>query len=271
MNGVPLLELQRVTRWFGATRAVDAVSLRLGTAETVALVGASGSGKTTVARLIVGLETPDAGTVRLLGVDVAAARGPRRRAILGRVGMIAQDPYAALSPSASVLDVVAEPLRIAGVGACEAGHRAARALADVGLGEPRSHAHTADELSGGERQRVGLARAIVHEPALLIADEATSMLDAPRQQEFVRLLPRVRSGRSLALLFITHDLALAAQACERVVVMDAGRIVEDGPAETVLAEPRAASTRALVDAARARQAVMTQVLRAVRSQWPRGS
>jgi peptide/nickel transport system ATP-binding protein len=260
MNEQPLLELVGVGRRFGTLTAVDGADLRVDRDESVALVGRSGSGKTTLARLIVGLERPDAGSVRLLGEDVASLRGERRRSILTRVGLIGQDPYASLSPSASVLDIVAEPLLIGRVPAREARRRAEAALAEVGLADPGFRSRIADELSGGERQRVGLARAIVPEPVLLIADEPTSMLDAPRQEGLLRLLAEVRSAHRTALLFITHDLALAATACERVVVMDAGRIVEDGRPQAVLASPRAEATRALVAAARARATVMDRVV-----------
>jgi ABC-type glutathione transport system ATPase component len=224
--------------------------------ESVALVGRSGSGKTTICRLAVGLERPDTGLVRVLGADLAALRGDRRTAVLTRIGVISQDPYAALSPSARVLDIVAEPLLIARVPKAEAWMRAEAALADVGLRGRAFHARTSDELSGGERQRVGLARAIAPEPALLIADEPTSMLDAPRQQELLGTLAAVRAVRRMALLFITHDLALAAEACGRIVVLDLGRVVEDGPAARVLGSPMAEVTRALVVAARARSALM---------------
>jgi peptide/nickel transport system ATP-binding protein len=148
--------------------------------------------------------------------------------------------------------MVAEPLRISGVVADEARACAAIALADVGLAHPDFQARIADELSGGERQRVGLARAIVSRPALLIADEPTSMLDATRQRELLELLAGVRAAHPMALLFITHDLGLAAAACERIVVLDAGRVVEAGRADVVLTAPRAPATRALVEAARAR-------------------
>lgn len=255
MSGAPVLELARVTRGYGATRAVDAVDLRVGAAESVALVGRSGSGKTTIARLVVGLEPPDSGVVRLRGVDLVSTRRTARRSLLARVGLIAQDPYASLSPSMRIIDIVAEPLRIAGVGATEARERATRALIAVDLGDPSLHGRTADELSGGECQRVGLARAVVTEPDLVVADEPTSMLDAPRQREFLAILGAIRARRPLALLLVTHDLALAMGTCDRVVTLEAGRVVEDGPTDAVLAMPQAPATRALLGAARARQAV----------------
>jgi ABC-type glutathione transport system ATPase component len=260
MTMPPILELAGVSRRYGSVLALDHVDLRVEVHESVALVGRSGSGKTTISRLIVGLEPPDTGVVRLLGEDVTALRGERRRAVLGRVGLIGQDPYAALSPSARVLDIVSEPLRIGRTQGGEARRRAAAALAEVGLEGAVFHARTADELSGGERQRVALARAIVTDPWLLIADEATSMLDAPRQQVLLGLLTEVRSTRPTALLFITHDLALAAAACRRVVVLDAGRVAEDGPTPEVLTSARSEAARALVDAAHVRAAMMAAVV-----------
>ncbi len=237
--------------------AVDAVELSIGAGESIALAGRSGAGKTTLARLIVGLERPDRGSVRVLDRDLAALRGGRRRAVLSQIGMVSQDPYAALSPSMPVLEIVLEPLRIAGIPGPAARERAAAALADVGLGDTGFWQRTTDELSGGERQRVGLARAIAPQPALLLADEPTSMLDATRQREFLDLLRGVRAARSMALLFITHDLALAAAACDRLAVIDAGRIVEDGPTTVLMTRPAAEATQALVAAARARSALLT--------------
>jgi ABC-type glutathione transport system ATPase component len=259
----PVVVLERVTRTFpgrsggqGGVAAVDSVGLSVGPRESIALVGRSGAGKTTLARLIVGLEPPDAGSVRVLGRDLADLRGRHRRAVLSRIGMVSQDPYAALSPSMSVLEIVLEPLRIAGIPRPAALERAIAALADVGLDDERFWQQTSDELSGGERQRVGLARAIAPRPALLLADEPTSMLDATRQQEFLDLLRRIRAARSMALLYITHDLALAAAVCDRLAVIEAGRIVEDGPTVALLAGPAAPATQALVAAARARSAML---------------
>lgn len=259
MTAWPILGMEGVSKRFGAVRAVDALDLRIGVHESVALVGRSGSGKTTVARLIVGLEHPDAGVIRLLGEDLATLRQDRRRAVLTRVGLISQDPYAALSPSARIADIVAEPLLIARVRAREARGRAAAALAEVGLGDQRYGVRTTDQLSGGERQRVGLARAIAPEPVLLIADEPTSMLDTTRQRELLELLAAVRATRPMALLFITHDLALAAETCERIAVMDAGRVVEHGRTSDVLRSPRTPASLALVGAGRIRSAAMAAV------------
>jgi ABC-type glutathione transport system ATPase component len=265
-SGRPIVSLDRVSRSFpgrGAAQPIAAacrVELSIAPGESVALVGRSGAGKSTVARLVVGLERPDEGVVRVLGEDLASIRGGRRRATLAQIGLILQDPYAALSPAMTVLDIVLEPLRIGRVPRSIAEARAARALTDAGVGDAGMWARTSDELSGGERQRVGLARAIAPEPALLLADEPTSMLDASRQLEFLALLRAVRSTRPMALLFITHDLALAAAACDRLVVIDAGRIVEDGPCAALLTTPEAAATRALVAAARARSALMAAAL-----------
>ncbi len=232
--------------------AVDGVDLVIRPGEAVGLVGPSGAGKSTLARMILGLEPPDSGRVRLFGVDLGAVSGSDRRAVLRRVGVVFQDPYAALSPSLTVLDIVLEPLLVHRSPMTSARTRAIEALEAVGLADPRFRRRLPDQLSGGERQRAGLARAIALRPELLIADEPTSMLDASRQLEFVELVRDLRSRYGLTLLFVTHDLALAAAACDRLVVLDAGRVVEDGPVTGIVAEPRAAVTKSLVAAVRAR-------------------
>jgi peptide/nickel transport system ATP-binding protein len=235
-----------------AVTAVADVTFDVRAGESVGLIGGSGAGKSTVARLGVGLLQPDAGTVRIDGSDLAAARGGERRALRRRLHLLFQDPYTSLPRHMRVADAVAEPLVIHRVG--DAGERRARAveaLAEVGLTPAERYAaRRADELSGGERQRVALARALVLRPALLIADEPTGMLDASARLELHGLMDDLRRAHGLAYLYITHDLALADGFCDRLVVLHEGRVVEQGDAGAVLGAPASPWTQALVSAAR---------------------
>ncbi len=242
-----LLELQDVTRRYRRGRhvvvGVEGVSLTVRAGERVGLVGASGAGKSTLAALVVGLLAPDQGRVLVDGRRRSGGRPD------GRFHLVAQDPYASLAPHATVAWSVAEPLRVRGEGP----HRGqvAAALEEVGLTPVERyldrHPH---ELSGGERQRVALARAVVGRPALVVADEPTQMVDVLARRDLLALLRRLAADHGMAWLYVTHDLAVARSFCQRLVVLDAGRVVEQGPTERVLGEPRCTQTRALVDSSR---------------------
>ena len=242
----PLLELHEVTRGYRVGRrttvGVQDVSLTVRAGERVGVVGASGAGKSTLAALVVGLLAPDAGQVLVDGA-------PRSGRPDGRVHLVAQDPYAALAPHATVAWSVAEPLRIRGERPSQ--HELAAALDEVGLTPAGRylgrHAH---QLSGGERQRVALARAVIARPSLVVADEPTQMVDVLARRDLLALLRRLAEDDGTAWLYVTHDLAVARSFCERLVVMDAGRIVEHGTTQEVLDAPRTAPARALVGAAR---------------------
>lgn len=229
--------------------AVAGFSLRLAPGESVALVGESGAGKSTVGRLILGLEQPDAGHVVFEGVDLARLDGGARRRQRRRMHLILQNPYESLHPGMRVRDAVGEPLAINGVDGEDRRRRVGCALEDVGL-TPGSafldrHPH---ELSGGQRQRVALARAFVAEPRLVVADEPTSMLDASLRAEILDLMMGMRERLMTAFVFITHDLAVAHQVSDRVVVMRDGHVVESGPTGQVVAEPQHPYTRMLIAA-----------------------
>ncbi|HUK12878.1 MAG TPA: dipeptide/oligopeptide/nickel ABC transporter ATP-binding protein [Thermoanaerobaculaceae bacterium] len=231
--------------------ALDGVSFELGLGEIVGLVGRSGAGKSTLARVLIGLEPVDAGEVRYQGTRLDSLDGAARQRFRADVQPVFQDPFNALDPRQPVGAIVAEPLavhRIAPRGERRA--LVARLLADVGLPSDaaflRRRPH---ELSGGERQRVALARALACEPRALILDEPVSALDASVRGQVLNLLLGMRERRSLAMLVIAHDVALVARLCQRVVVMAAGRIVEQGPAPTLLGSPAQAATRELVAAA----------------------
>ncbi|MER8237071.1 ABC transporter ATP-binding protein [Streptomyces sp. NPDC094049] len=226
-------------------RAVDGVDLDIGAGEIVALVGESGCGKTTLARSLLGLVRPTAGTVsfdgRPLGRSAAALKAYRKRAQL-----VLQDPSGSLNPRHTVYDAVAEGLRVHGYPGDER-EAVAGALARAGLRPPeRFFLRYPHELSGGQRQRVVIAGALVLGPELLVADEPVASLDASVRGEILALLLRLRDELGLAALVVTHDLGLAWNIADRVAVMYLGRVVESGPVESVLTRPRHPYTQALL-------------------------
>lgn len=255
----PLLELREVSKTFPRTGvvAVDGVSLMVGAGEAVGLVGSSGAGKTTVARLVAGLEVADSGTVLLDGIDVAGLGRRARRRLRRRVHLIFQDPYSSLAPHLRVADLVAEPLVIQHREAGDArATKVAEALESVCLSPARYLQRWPHELSGGERQRVALARALVGRPDLVVADEPTAMLDPRVRAELLALMGALQRAHALAWLLITHDLAVADGFCDRLVVMATGEVVEDGRTASVIEWPTHPATAALVCAARRLQAGM---------------
>jgi oligopeptide/dipeptide ABC transporter ATP-binding protein len=226
--------------------AVDDVSFAIGAGETLALVGESGSGKTTVARAVLQLNRPTAGKILFQGRDLATLRGPSRRAIMRDAQVVFQDPYSSLSPRMTVRDIIAEPLRAHGrMSGRELDARILTLLEMVGLGTQhlwrRPH-----EFSGGQCQRIAIARALALEPKLLILDEPTSALDVSVQARILVLLAGLQERLHLAYLFVAHDLAVVESVADRIAVMYLGRLVETGPAEAVLHEPRHPYTVALL-------------------------
>ena len=239
------LEVQFKTR--GATaKAVDGVSLEWRRREILGIVGESGCGKSTLARAVLALVEPAAGEVTLNGDPVSgkASLGELRR----RVQMIFQDPYQTLNPRQRVRTIVAEPLRVQGVGGDDRDARVRSALEDVGMEPERFLERYPHQLSGGQRQRVAIAAALVLEPDGLICDEPVSMLDASVRAQILKVLVDLQRRRGLALIFITHDLSLAWSLCDRIVVMYLGRVVEQGSAVDVIERPQHPYTQALVTA-----------------------
>jgi len=241
--------------------AVDGVDLTIGAGESVGLVGASGAGKSTVARLVAGLLVPDAGTITFEGTDLVSLGRIERRRACRRLHLVFQDPYASLAPNLRVGDLVAEPLVIHREGGRpDAGERrrlVGEALDAVGLPPDRYFGRWPHELSGGERQRVALARGLVVRPRLIVADEPTAMLDPRARVGILELMAELRSRHGMSYLFVTHDLALADGFCERLVVMDNGAVVEEGPVADVVGHPSHPATAALVAAARRLQVPFT--------------
>ena len=263
MADTPMLELRDAARYFDVSRpwlqrviagegkrilrAVDGLNLSVPKGTTLSLVGESGCGKSTVARLAVGLYRPSAGQVMFDGRDLAEARAAsdQRR----RMQMIFQDPYASLNPRWRVRDIVAEPIRAFGLlpdrAAQEA--RVAELLTQVGLSPLDGHKFP-HEFSGGQRQRISIARALSSNPEFLVCDEPTSALDVSVQAQILNLMKELQSRMGLTYLFISHNLAVVRQVSDRIGVMYLGRIAELAPAESLFRRPRHPYTRALMEA-----------------------
>jgi peptide/nickel transport system ATP-binding protein len=238
-------------RWFGArreVRAVEDVNLVVRKGRTLGIVGESGSGKSTVARCIVRLIEPSGGEIYLGSSDISRLRAAQLRPLRSRIQIVFQDPYRSLNPRRSVGEAIIEgPLNF-GLSRKAAYERAARLMELVRM-DPAALGRYPHQFSGGQRQRICIARALALEPELLIADEAVSALDVSVQAQVLALLEEIRRRLELAMVFITHDLRVAAQVCDEVAVMRQGRVVESGPAAEVLVHPRHEYTRALIAAA----------------------
>ena len=245
-------------RWFGPARTVQAaqdVNFEIRRGQTLGIVGESGSGKSTVARCIVRLIDPSGGTVLLGGgkqgeaaEDIALMPAARLRPLRRRVQIVFQDPYRSLNPRRTVAQALVEGPVNYGLSQAEALQRARELLALVRL-DGSALARYPHQFSGGQRQRICIARALMMEPELLVADEAVSALDVSVQAQVLDLLEEIRSRLNLAMLFITHDLRVASQICDQLAVMSQGRVVEYGPAHQVFSAPQHAYTQALFAAA----------------------
>jgi peptide/nickel transport system ATP-binding protein len=240
---------------FGRRQRVQAacgVNLSLHQGRTLGIVGESGSGKSTVARCIVRLVDPSAGDVFVADTNIARLPESSLRAGRDRVQFVFQDPYRSLNPRLRVGESIVEgPLNF-GMSRAEAELKAVELLQRVGL-PADSMSRYPHEFSGGQRQRIAIARALALNPVLLVADEAVSALDVSVQDQVLSLLQQIQQDLKIAILFITHDLRVAAQLCDDLLVMKSGQVVETGPASEVLARPQHAYTRELIEAAPGRR------------------
>ena len=250
----PVLEVRHLTRVFEIgkswlkhgkpLRAVDDVSLTVRRGEVLAIVGESGCGKTTLSRLMLGLQQPNGGDIRVLGEPLV---GVDRKAFARRVQPVFQDPYSSLNPRKTIGEIIGDPLIIHNIGTPpERAARVESVMEQVGL--PRRLVNSyPSQMSGGQRQRVAIARALVMKPEVLICDEPTSALDVSVQAQILNLLQDLREELNLTYIFISHDLSVVEYMADYVAVMYLGRFVEIGPAKRVLSEPKHPYTQALLE------------------------
>ena len=233
--------------------AVSEVEFEIFAGQMLALVGSSGSGKSTVARCVTRLEKPDAGKIWLEGNDIAQLNSRELRFLRPKIQMVFQDAATSMNPRFTAAEVIEEPLRIQNQGAKSARRaRAKELMHEVGL-SPQWADRYAMDFSGGQRQRLAIARALALKPTLLVLDEAFSGLDLSTEAQIANLLIDLQTTHSLAYLLISHDLALVARLADTIAVMAHGKIVEHGPAAQVIASASHSETRALVESTRAAQ------------------
>ena len=230
-------------------KAVDGVSLTIRRGQTLALVGETGSGKTTFGRLLLGLYQPTSGDIRYRGVSILNSRGETARTVRRQVQGVFQDPYSSLNPTMTIGQALTEVLKVHHVvDRARRAERVAELLSTVGLSRAQA-ARRPHAFSGGERQRVGIARALAVEPEVVIADEPLSALDVSIQAQVLNLMIRLQEERGLTYLFVTHDLDVARHISQRTAVLYLGRVVEQAPTEAIFADPLHPYTQALVRAA----------------------
>jgi len=258
-GGAPLLEVRGLAKTFpvragalqrvvGQVRAVDGVDFEVRAGETLGLVGESGCGKTTVGRLILRLIEPTAGSVFFEGVDITKLSGSQLKSYRRKAQIVFQDPFASLDPRTPIGEAVGEGLRIHGIGtAKEREEKVAKTLSMVGLRSESARRYP-HEFSGGQWQRVGIARALILDPSLIVLDEPVSALDVSIQAQVLNLLSELQKELGLSYLFIAHNLGVVEHLCDRIAVMYLGKIVESAPAAELFKEPSHPYTRALLSA-----------------------
>lgn len=232
-------------------RAVDGISFHVEEGEIFGLVGESGSGKTTTGRVLLRLTEPTAGKIYFQGKEISNIPPEKMKEFRSKMQIIFQDPYESLNPRMTIFDIIAEPLSVLQIATGEEiGHRVRRALEDVEIVPPEEFTlRFPHELSGGQRQRIAVARALVLNPAFIVADEPVSMLDVSTRAEVLNLmLGLIHERARISILYITHDIALARHMCDRIAVMYLGKIMEMGQTEKIVYEPLHPYTRALIRA-----------------------
>jgi len=251
-----ILELQKVTAGYKSVKGFKSlikrveivlrdISFTVEKGERVAIIGESGSGKTTILRVILGLLKPISGKVLIYGKDLYSLPSDQRLQILRRIGYVPQDPYKSLNPVLKIKYIVGEPLEAAGVEWRYIEKRARKVLKIVGL--PQSILNdTAEELSGGMRQRVLIARAIIAEPEILVLDEPTSALDVSIQAQIINLLNSIYNTFKVTMITVTHDLGVAQYLADRLIILKSGKIVEEGSVDEVLRDPKSEYTKSLI-------------------------
>ncbi|WP_224332264.1 ABC transporter ATP-binding protein [Haloprofundus halobius] len=265
-NAESLVEIENVHKWFDMSqgvvdtllgrepqpvRAVEGVDLSIEKGDIVGIAGESGCGKTTLGKLLVKLYEPTDGEIRFDGTDVSNLSRKQEREFRQRVQMIFQDPFESLNPRMTVFDAIAEPLQINGMTDSydERRERVKTVLNDVGLGPAEVYLDAfPDELSGGERQRVAIARALVVDPDFVVADEPVSMLDVSIRAGVLNLMKELQDKYDLTYVFISHDLSLIRYMCDRTAIMYLGQVIEQGPTDSLIEDPKHPYTEALFDA-----------------------
>lgn len=248
-----LLKAEQLTKTFpgsdnGVNVAVDHVSFQMEEGEALGLVGESGCGKSTLAKLVTRLTEPTSGTISLCGEEITRSRGKALQDVYHQMQMVFQSPMGSFDPRKTIGYSVGESLRNSGMPQAERNRRTAQLLEQCGLSSEYAKRYP-HEISGGECQRAAIARALVVRPRLLICDEATSALDVTVQHQIMELLHTLKQREHLSFLFICHNLALVQSFCDRVLVMHAGKIVEEGSPDRIIREPRSEYAKRLVEAA----------------------
>lgn len=239
----PLLNVHNITLSYGGALVLDRVNLTIFPGKTLALVGPSGSGKSSLARALLRLQPVQSGEIRFEGQNWLSLKGAALRQRRARMQMVFQDPLSAFNPRSRVQELLQEPLRIHGVK-----RDIGQLLEEVGLDSSLAF-RRAHEISGGQRQRIAIARALATRPSLIVFDEAVSALDVTVRAGILNLLQMVQNRDNTAYLFITHDLAVASQLAHHIAVMQSGKIVECQPTRKLIASPQALITKALIEAA----------------------